>query len=115
MSQTMMGAQVRQWLTTTSQILHERPERLQKLVLHISRKNPDMGFYAANLAGLRMAGMEMDAALSRLWNADSARHIDEILDSSPLVDHPSSQAVTFLATLIKIDMTRGYRLQLTVH
>ena len=115
MLQTILGSRIEKWLATTSQVLHERPERLQKLVLHISKKDPEMGFYAADLACLRMSGLEMDKLLSRIWNADSVRNIDEILDRQPPRRYPSCQAMNFLASLIKLDLTRGYRLQQTMH
>jgi hypothetical protein len=115
MFHTVIGTQVKQWLATTSQVLHERPERLQKLVLHISKKNPDLGFYAADLASLRMSGLEFDNILAGIWNADSVRRIDEIIRRQPADGHPAAQAIEFMAALIKADLTRGYRLQQTFH
>ncbi len=38
------------WLAATSQVLYERPERLQHLVMEIAEKTPDIGCYASDLA-----------------------------------------------------------------
>ena len=110
-----MSNQTRKWLSTTSQVLHEQPERLQKLVLQISKKNPAMGFYASDLARLRMSGMEMEDILTRIWNADSVHIVDQIVNRQPEAEHPCSGALAFLADLIKSDLTMGCQLHPTVH
>jgi len=107
--------QTRKWLNTTSQILHERPENLQKIVLQISKENPEIGFYASDLAKLRLSGLVMEDILVRIWNADSAAHVDQHLNRQILANLPSTPALSFLAELIKTDLTREKRLHPTVH
>jgi len=107
--------QTRKWFSTTSQVLYERPERLQKIILHISKENPGMGFYASDLAKLRMSGLVMENILVGIWNADSVYHVDQLLKRQILANIPSSPALVFLAELIKADMARECRLHPTVH
>ena len=113
----VMNTQSRKWFSTTFQVLYERPERLQKIVLHISKENPEMGSYASDLARLRMSGLVMEDILIRIWNADSVGHVDQILKQQILVNFPCTPtpALAFLADLIKTDLARGCRLHPTVH
>lgn len=113
--QPIVTVQTRKWLSTTSQILYERPERLQKLVLQISMKNQEMGYYASDLAKLRMSGLVMEDILIRIWNADSVDHVDQILKRQILANLPCTPALAFLADLIKTDLVKRYRQHPTVH
>ena len=110
-----MNTQTMKWFSTTSQVLYERPEGLQKIVLHISKENPEMGSYASDLARLRMSGLVMEDILVRIWNADSVDHVDQLLKRQILANLPSTPALAFLADLIKTDLVRGCRLHPTVH
>lgn len=113
--QPIINVQAGKWLNTTSQVLHERPERLQTLVLQISIKNQEMGYYASDLAKLRMSGLVMEDILIRLWNADSVDHVDQILKRQILANLPSTPALAFLADLIKTDLVKRCRQHSTVH
>jgi len=113
--QPTMNIQTRKWLNTTSQVLHERPERLQKLVLQISEKNQEIGFYASDLAKLRMSGLVMEDILIRIWNADSVGNVDQILERQILANIPCTPALSFLADLIKTDLARRCRQHRAVH
>ncbi len=103
------------WLTTTSRILHERPERLQHLVMQIADKYPEMGCYASDIARLRMSGIVMENLLFMLWKADSSRQVDSILDQSFQFEHPCTGALSVLADLIKQDLTSQQSTGATVH
>ncbi len=103
------------WLSTTSRVLYERPERLQKIIYHISEENPEMSSYASDLAKLRMSGLVMENILVGIWNADSPDHVDELLRRQILANIPSSPALAFLAELIKTDLCRECRLHPTIH
>ena len=100
------------WLTATSKVLYERPERLQQLVMEIAEKNPEIGCYASDLARLRMSGLLLESLLFKLWNADSVDYVDQVMQEQ--WQHPCAGVVHVLANLIKNDMNRGYRLA-TVH
>lgn len=100
---------LQKWFSTTSQVLEEQPEHLQRLVLHISRENPEMGFYASDLACLRMSGMEMDKTLSKIWHADSESCLEEIMTQQPDEASTSSHALPFLIDLVKNNINAEYR------
>jgi hypothetical protein len=104
-----------QWLSTTSRVLYERPERLQKTVLDISKGNPEMGYYASDVAKLRMSGLVMENILFGIWNADSAGYVDQLLKQQPTPYIQCSPALSFLAELIKTDLNRKQRLHPTMH
>jgi hypothetical protein len=104
------------WMSTSSQILHERPERLQYLVMQIAEKHPEMGCYASDLARLRMSGIVMENMLFMIWKADSLGQIDQLVSQSCQYDHPCSGALTVLADIIKQFLaTEDGREQVTVH
>ena len=93
------------WIATTSDVLSVKPEGLQKLLLQISKKNPDVSFYASDLARLRMSSREMENMLTRIWHADSISSIDQIISRQSKADHPCSGALKFFVNLIKINLT----------
>ena len=104
--QQVIKFQEKRWLNTTFDVLHEHPKHLQKLILQISRQNPDMGFYASDLARLRMSGMEMENLLTRIWNADSPSRVDQIVETKTKMEHPCSGALNVFADLIKNHLSR---------
>jgi len=106
---------IEKWLSTTSRVLYERPERLQKIVLDISRHTPEMGFYASDVAKLRMSGLVMEDILFGIWNADSTGSVDQLLKQQSMTYMPHFPALSFLAELIKSDLNRKQRLHPTVH
>jgi hypothetical protein len=104
------------WLSTTSSVLHERPERLQNLVMQVGKTSPEMGRYASDLARLRMSGIVMENMLFMIWKARSSGQVDEIITQSYQFEHPCTGALTVLADLIKKDLSVRDRQQLeTVH
>ncbi len=103
----MKNYSIQKWLTTSSQVLHEPPEHLQKLVLKISSKNPDMGFYASELASLRMSGLKMNDTLNQIWQADSANGLEEIIAHQSPDGQSLCHALPFLIDLKKIDLDNG--------
>ncbi len=103
----MKNHSIQKWLTASSQILHEPPEHLQKLVLKISSKNPDMGFYASELASLRMSGLEMNDTLNKIWQADSAYRLEKIIAQQSPDRQSPCHALPFLIDLKKIDLDTG--------
>ena len=105
--------EITKWLNTTSRVLYERPERLQKLVLLISEQDQEMGAYASDLAKLRMSGLVMENILINIWNADSVDLVDKVLQQQILVNLPSTPALAFLANLIKIDLVSKWQLTMT--
>jgi hypothetical protein len=105
-------AQTQKWLSTTSDILSAQPEGLQKLLLQISKKDPDVSLYASDLAKLRMSGMEMENILTRIWHADTISCIDQIISRQSGTGHPCPGALIFLAELIKINLNIIHR---TIH
>jgi hypothetical protein len=102
MPQTALTAKT--WLSTTSQILYERPERLQHLVMQIADTTPEMGCYASDLARLRMSGLMMESALFLIWKADTAQNIDAVMSRFNQLDHPCAGAIGVMADLIKNDL-----------
>jgi len=107
-----INAQAKKWLSTTSDVLSVQPEGLQKLLLQISKKNPDVSFYASDLAKLRMSGVEMEDILTRIWNADSISSVDQIISRQSGTEHPCPGALIFLADLIKINLNK---IHMTIH
>jgi len=104
------------WFSTTSSILHERPERLQNLVLQVAKSSPEMGRYASDLARLRMSGIVMENMLFMIWKARSSVQVDQIITQSCLFEHPCTGALTVLADVIKKDLSgRDKRQQETIH
>ncbi len=103
------------WLRTTSRVLYERPERLQRIVLDIAKENPELGSYASDVAKLRMSGLVMEGILFGIWHADSAGYVDQLLRQQPMTYIPRSPALSFLAELIKTDLNRKQRLHPTIH
>ena len=99
--QQAINLQTKKWLRTTSEVLNAQPEGLQKLLLQISMKDPDVSFYASDLAKLRMSGMEMENTLTRIWNADSSSTVDQIIIHQYETKHPCIGVLTFFADLVK--------------
>lgn len=99
----VISDQTRHWLTISALVLRERLENLQELVLRIGRKNPAMGFYATDLARLRMSGMDMETVLHRIWQADTPVSTQEIMNTEKFRSHPSARAICFLADLVRSD------------
>ncbi|RUM35544.1 MAG: hypothetical protein DSY50_04460 [Desulfobulbus sp.] len=104
------------WLSATSRVLHERPERLQHLIMQIANNSPEMGRYASDLARLRMSGIIMENMLFKIWKANSSRQVDQIILQSYQFEHPCTGALTVLADLIKKDLSgRNNQPLQTVH
>ncbi len=103
------------WISVSERILHEQPERLQELLLDISRRHPEMSFYATDLARLRMAGREQE--LEQLWQARSVERIDAIINRRYEADDPTCRAMAFLATLVraKLERNRGTEGSTQIH
>ena len=102
--QQTINLQTEKWLSTTSEVMGAQLEGLQELLLRISKKDPDVSFYASDLAKLRMSGLEMENTLSRIWNADSTSTVDQIIIGHYETKHPGIGALTFLADLVKIKL-----------
>ncbi len=98
-------AEKEEWISVSERILHEQPERLQELLLDISRRHPEMSFYAADLARLRMAGREREKELEELWQARSEDRIDAIVNNHFPAGDPLCRALSFLAGLVRTRLT----------
>ncbi len=92
------------WLSLSERILNERPERLQELLLEISKKHPEMSFYATDLARLRMAGGEKAEELRRLCRSRSVDRIEAIAGRGR---DPGCRALAFLAGLLRTSLAGG--------
>ncbi|WP_457574227.1 hypothetical protein [Desulfolithobacter sp.] len=109
----VISDQTRHWLTISALVLREPLENLQELVLRIGKKNPAMGFYATDLARLRMSGMDMETVLCRIWQADTPVTIQKIMRSEKFRSHPSARAICFLADLVLSDAGGAIRNRLS--